>query len=101
MDNKVNAYLHNCLTWLAEDCLIVTDEYDKRRRYQYPEKAEETVMLDIGEDVGDIEKALEVFQNAEMMTVEESGLCRIAAYQMRLEAKANLRRHMEQKGDWR
>ena len=101
MDNKANAYLHECLTWLTDDCLSVTGRYDEERRFYHPKKAKEMAMLDIEEDVEDIEKALEVFQNAEMMAIEECGVARSTTHQMKREAKANLRKHMEQKGDWR
>lgn len=101
MDNKVNAYLHNCLAWLAEDCLDIVKAYDEKRRYRIPEEAKAEVMSDIKEDIEDIEKALEVFQNAEMMVIKECGVARSAAHQMKREAKTNLRRHMEQKGEWK
>ena len=100
MDNKANAYLHECLTWLTDDCLSVTGRYDEERRFHYPKKAKETAMLNIEEDIEDIEKALEVFQNAEMMAIEECGVARSAASRMRREAKRNLIEHMKAKGEW-
>ena len=101
MDNKVNAYLHNCLTWLAEDCLDIVKAYDEKRRYRIPEDAKAEVMSDIEEDMEDVEKAVEVVINAEMITNVERRATRSAALQMRREAKENLRKHMEQKGEWR
>ena len=94
MDKKVNAYMHNLFRYLYEDCMGIVNEYEDARKKHFASTTEEHALHYITDTMDDIEKALEVFGYADMITEEEEAHCRYCAKKMRREAISMLRKHI-------
>lgn len=93
MDNKVNAYMHELFGYLYEDCMDIVNEYEDAIKYLKP-IPEDYALHFITDSMEDIEKALEVFGYADMITEAEIAHCRYCAKKMRREAISMLRKHI-------
>lgn len=93
MDNKVNAYMHRLFGYLYEDCMGIVNDYEDAIKNLKPTPEEHAVYF-IADTMEDIEKALEVFRYADMITEEEEAHCRYCAKKMFREAKSMLRKHI-------
>ena len=93
MGNKVDVYMHNLFRYLYEDCMDIVKEYEDARKNLKP-IPEEYALHFITDTMEDIEKALEVFGYADMITEDEEAHCRYCAKKMRREAISMLRKHI-------
>ena len=96
MDNKVNAYLHTLLNDLADDCQRVVENYEYARKHLFLTEPVEFALMNVRDTTEDINKALDVFENAEMITDDECRICAYCAKAMNREAKSMLRKHLKE-----
>ena len=94
MDNKVNAYMHKLFGYLYDDCMEIVNDYEDARKHHFDSAPEEHALHFITDTMADIEKALEVFEDADMITEEEEAHCEYCAKKMRREAISMLRKHI-------
>lgn len=94
MDNKVNKHIHDSLEELYYECSTIVSDYDYNKRVLWTHDPKEYTLNSIDEQVEYIDKMLEVFQNAELITNEERRLCHYCAYRMQREANGLLRDHI-------
>lgn len=95
MNRKVDKHIHEQLGELYEECKTVVDSYEYARKGLWTTDPKKYVLECIAEQVEYIEQAMEVFQNAELITNEERILCNFCARQMQREAKRSLREYMK------
>lgn len=95
MDNKANAHIHMLLDALAYECGNVIGDYRYAKRNVWSMDAKEFALSNIEETYEDIDKAVDVFEYADMMSCEERKVCMYCANTMRREAKKMLRDYMK------
>ena len=94
MDNKVNAYMHKLFGYLYDDCMKIVNDYEDARKIHFASTTEEHALRFIADTMADIEKALDVFGDAGMITEAEEAHCEYCAKKMRREAISMLRKHI-------
>jgi hypothetical protein len=95
MNSKVDKHISEQLNELYDECRAAVSDYQYFKMNLWKSDPKACVLDAIAEQVAYIDQALEVFQNAELITNDERLLCKFCAYQMQREAKRSLREYIK------
>ena len=98
MNSKVDKYIHEQLNELYYECCDVVTDYEYNKKHIWSCDPKEYTLNSVEEQVDHIVNAVEIFQDAELITNGERLLCQFCAHQMQREANRMLREHIKASG---